>query len=423
MRVLIQIGSVHNVSILMLFECCSLPKQDSHLFQKISHLLSIVLDRTKQIQMRGDAQKELSKFLAFHLFFVSQIQYIQSFDIQQLFKEWYNMINPHLEDCFPSNYSCVEDNSISLHPNSSDMHLSSLSEQYDYTTCTCLHRPYKNPNVAWSLETAIAYTSQEFLDKQHKLSSGDVGIDSLFNSHISQKVPTWKYGVEELMQQAGDDQLIQYAARDCLSVTKIAIAVRQRWSRALLKKYSSTKSIHTNYSDAHENKYCSIQQSSSNEIILSQQIKNSNDYTYIIEDYESISDDDIDNIINPVVVPISDIINHESGTKIIHIINVEHEKKRSREAIRRRCRKRNIIIHAHRHDFDVIRTIYRCFTIREIENILNHLDIKHRHCHIRRHYQLHIGLRSYEDKLKYEHILNREYFTKEHYIRELNYAS
>ncbi|CAM4956921.1 unnamed protein product [Rotaria socialis] len=32
MRALIQIGSVHNVSILMLFECCSLPKQDSHLF-------------------------------------------------------------------------------------------------------------------------------------------------------------------------------------------------------------------------------------------------------------------------------------------------------------------------------------------------------------------------------------------------------
>ncbi|CAF5008149.1 unnamed protein product, partial [Rotaria magnacalcarata] len=128
------------------------------------------------------------------------------------------------------------------------------------------------------------------------------------------------------------------------------------------------QSIRTNYSDAHEDKYYSIQQSSSNEIILSQQIKNNKAYTYIIEDYESISDDAIDNTINPVVVvPISKIMNHEPGTKIRHTINVEHDKKSSREAIRRCCRKRNTIIHAHRHGFNVIRTIYRCFTVREIE--------------------------------------------------------
>ncbi|CAF2749573.1 unnamed protein product [Rotaria sp. Silwood2] len=196
-----------------------------------------------------------------------------------------------------------------------------------------------------------------------------------------------------------------------------------RWSRALLGKYSYTKSIRTNCNKVHDDQCCSEQQTSSDEVISSQQINNNNIHTYTIEDYESISDDDINNTINAtILIPVSKSTNDEPGTKIRHAIKIEHQKKRSHAAIRRRCRKRNAIIHAHRHDFDIIRTVYRCFTIREIENILDHLHIRRRHCHIRHHYKLHIGVRSYEDKLRYENVLNSEYFTKEHYIRQLHYT-
>ncbi|CAF3677879.1 unnamed protein product [Rotaria sp. Silwood1] len=242
---------------------------------------------------------------------------------------------------------------------------------------------------------------------------------------MSQQVPTRKYSVEIKKQSTDYNQLVEYAVRDCISVTKLSIAVRQRWSRALLEKYSYTKSIRTNYNKVNDDQCCSKQQTSSDEVISSQQINNNNnDRTYTFEDYEPISDDDINNTINAtIVIPVSKSTNDEPGTKIRHVIKVEHEKKRSHEAIRRCCRKRNAIIHAHGHDFDIIHTVYRCFTIREIENILDHVHIRRHHCHIHHHYKLHIGVRSYEDKLRYENVLNPEYFTKEHYIRQLHYIS
>jgi hypothetical protein len=89
--------------------------------------------------------------------------------------------------------------------------------------------------------------------------------------------------------------------------------------------------------------------------------------------------------------------------------------KRSCEAISRRGRKRNAIRRQRRHDYDIIRTIDPRFRVKQIEQILDDLHLRYRHCHIRRHYQLHIGVNSQEDQTQYARLLHKKFFTKERY--------
>ncbi|CAK9188724.1 unnamed protein product [Sphagnum troendelagicum] len=98
------------------------------------------------------------------------------------------------------------------------------------------------------------------------------------------------------------------------------------------------------------------------------------------------------------------------------IVNIDPVKnKRSCEAINRRGRKHNTNRRKHRHDYDIIRTIDPRFRVKQIEQILDDLHLRYRHCHIRRHYQLHIGVNSQEDQTQYERLLHKKFFTKERY--------
>ncbi len=100
---------------------------------------------------------------------------------------------------------------------------------------------------------------------------------------------------------------------------------------------------------------------------------------------------------------------------IATLIPIDSKKKRSQPAIRRRCQKRNAAKRAHRHDFNIIRTVHPCFKIQQVQQVLDNLHIRRRHCHIRRHYQLHIGFHSYADQVRYNNLLDTNYFSKSHY--------
>jgi len=95
----------------------------------------------------------------------------------------------------------------------------------------------------------------------------------------------------------------------------------------------------------------------------------------------------------------------QSETREEQLAHVIRKKKRSQEAIHHLCRKRNIIKRADRHDFDIIRTIYLHFKIQQVEQVLDNLNIRCRHYHIRRHYQLHVGLHSSEEKTRFDMII------------------
>ncbi len=71
--------------------------------------------------------------------------------------------------------------------------------------------------------------------------------------------------------------------------------------------------------------------------------------------------DVINSAINISIVPRSTDTQPDIPTK--RLIIVDGTKKRSQEAIRRRCKNRNAVRRTHRHDFDIIRNVYRLFKI------------------------------------------------------------
>jgi hypothetical protein len=355
---------------------------------------------------------------------MTELQHIHSRDIQQLFREWYNGIFPHSGNCCPSEVPVPDEDSIYIHPNAYDLNLSLVHEQYDYSSCLCPHRPYKNPNEDWALQTAIAKTFQEFLDITYTTSPWGLGLDRSLGTNI----PSDLVGRERYQQMQQETQyrcqLINSAVHDCLAVTQLSIAIRHEWSRQQLEGYIQQHHIHHNAPGI---------QPTSNVLVTQPLLPMTNQSTDLVvihhpepsNDYEPISDDEVPPSTHtsaPISPSTSSNIDSSTTTEQ-QVIPVVQHKQRSQEAIRRRCRKRNIIKRVHRHDFDIIRTIYPRFKIQQVEQVLDNLNIRRRHCHIRRHYQLHIGVHSPEDQLRYDHLLENQYFTKKHYDQEFGCLS
>jgi hypothetical protein len=421
---LIQIACVGDQSAVILVECWYLPAPHSYLFLQICRLFITIFDPTKELQAWGDLTTELTSFVRFNFFSTSDIQHIQSVDIQNLFRKWYNGIFPHSEDCCPSEVSNLHEDSIYLHPTAFDLNLSSLNERYDYLTCTCPHRPFKNPNETWTLQMAVDKAFNEHLDDTHALCPWGLGLDISLGKHIPEHLIGRERYMEIEQQKNYRDTLLQYAIHDCLLVTKLSVAIRHQWSNRDLEHYIQRGHLYNHQSDVANNEILShIQVLPTNHDHL--HAPNICTDSFTTNDYEPISDDDVADIIQTVttvsVVPsltaTPPTINNE------HVFSVRRKQQRSQAAVRRRCHNRNVAKRAHRHDFDIIRTVYRRFKIQQVEQVLNHLSIRHRHIHIRRNYQLHVGLHSYDDQVRYNHILNKQYFTQAHYDEEFGFIS
>jgi hypothetical protein len=413
---LIQIECVGDPSTILLIECWHLPDSCSHLFRQISRLFTAIFDSTKGIQGWGDLSIELKKFVRFDLFKTLDIQHTHFLDIQYLFRDWYNGIFPHSEDCCPSEVPNLNEDSIYLHPTDFDLNLSLSNEQYDYLSCSCPYRPYKNPNDHWDLPTAINKTFQEFLDDTYASSPWGLGLNVLLGTYIPTDLVGRPRYLEIKKQKHYRRQLIEYAALDCLSITKLSVAIRHRWSKQELEHYLQGTHTHDDPSDVLNTESFNIPPpiSVNNPELSVPPIEHIHHTT---DHYEPISDDDIMDVINSAinVSTVHSSIDTPPAIPTQRLIVVNRTKKRSQEAIRRRCQKRNAVRRAHRHDFDIIRTVYRLFKIQQIEQVLNQLQIRRRHCFIRRHYQLHIGCHSSEDRIRYNDILNGQYFTQSHY--------
>ena len=81
----------------------------------------------------------------------------------------------------------------------------------DHITCLCSHRPVKNLNDKWSLQKAMAYVFDEFLDKTRTKSNWS----QLLDSNIVRCYSITK------RKENDSRELISYAVNDCLAVTKL----------------------------------------------------------------------------------------------------------------------------------------------------------------------------------------------------------
>ena len=161
------------------------PSRASVLFWLIRSLFKVIFQSNKLILALGNIIDELFVFIDYGLFSLNSVQHILTMDVQHLFKPWYNERYPHQCGLLPS--------------------------ADDHITCTYPHQVVKNKNDRWSLQKAIAYLFDKFLDKSRTKSNWSRRLESRDVRRFS--IPNRK--------ESECRELISYAANDCLAVTQL----------------------------------------------------------------------------------------------------------------------------------------------------------------------------------------------------------
>lgn len=205
----IQIEFLHSEpSIVLLIETCHLPPASSVLFWLIRSLLKIIFKPSNMLFSWGDLTFELANFIDYGLFSLNMIIAVDKINLQLRFKNWYNRTFIHTCGCLPI---AGEDN----------------------LSCTCLHRPIKDRNHQWALQKAIAYTFNEFLDKNQRRTPWSQCL--IFN-YIHQ------YSlINNSRMKSIFDRRIIYAVNDCLAVTKLLMVIEYLWTKEELDRYNHEK--------------------------------------------------------------------------------------------------------------------------------------------------------------------------------------
>ena len=179
---LIQIEYVRQRSVILLVEVGHLPHRSSALFWLIQSLFKVILQPSNRILSWGDGASELSAFLPCGLFSMTMVDQTCMINVQDSFRRGYNRRYPH---------AC------------------GLPSDDDHPSCTCLYRPVKNRHNPWSLQKAVAWTFCQFLDKSYTNSNWSRCLDS---------------------GDVRSSLMVEYAAHDCLAVTKIFAVIENKWT-------------------------------------------------------------------------------------------------------------------------------------------------------------------------------------------------
>ena len=183
---LIQIELIGTPSIVLLFETCHLPGPSSVLFWLMKSLLKIIFNSSNSLYSWGDAKQELKDFIQYGLFSLETILRINNIDVQKRFKIWHH-------------------NHVQFDFSPSSLHQMPIIDKYS-------QKSIKDVNHKWSLQMAVAYVFDEFLDKRHTKSHWARLLD--VNS-------IEKQSVVNAQEKKTIHKMIQYAVNDCLSVTNL----------------------------------------------------------------------------------------------------------------------------------------------------------------------------------------------------------
>ena len=206
---LIQIEFIQSKSIVLLVETCHLPHPSSVLFWLIRSLFKVIFKSSNVIYSWGDGIRELTDFIHYNLFSLHTIHQIKMINLPVHFKQWYN--KTFLHQCAIQSFGDDDD---------------------DHQLCTCLYRPVKHMDHQWSLQKAIAYTFNEFLDKSRTKSHWSRPLNS---TNIQQ------YSIINKNAKKIHEHLILYAANDCLAVTKLLMVLESNWSKEQLEQYNQNQ--------------------------------------------------------------------------------------------------------------------------------------------------------------------------------------
>ncbi|CAF4412947.1 unnamed protein product, partial [Rotaria sp. Silwood2] len=169
-------------SYVIMIEVCHLPHENTEKFELIRELFVYLFDPNNDIYIWGSI-KELEKFMEFHLFSSNQIYRSNNVNSQDIFKIYWHDHHPHQ---------------------------SILSSTTNDTSCTCETCLGIQLNDPWSLQDAVGYLLNQWLDKRYTCSSFDIGLDpTLFHRNLNE--------IEHRNIMA------TYATHDCLAIHQILI--------------------------------------------------------------------------------------------------------------------------------------------------------------------------------------------------------
>ncbi|CAF5162219.1 unnamed protein product [Rotaria magnacalcarata] len=182
----IQVLLSHNFSIVLIFEMCHLTREHTTTFNLIKNLLTTIFNSSKPIYIWGE-RDELTPFVIYNLFSATQLSLTNFQNLQDKFKEQWQQQHPHITSTISS---------------------SDLTPE-----CVCEKCIGKSSHELWSLQDAVSYELNEWLDKRSTMSYFNIGLDP----QLSQL---------NLKERQNRQKLTNYAANDCLSMQRLLIKMQ-----------------------------------------------------------------------------------------------------------------------------------------------------------------------------------------------------
>ncbi|CAF4307240.1 unnamed protein product [Rotaria sp. Silwood2] len=373
----LQIILSNTFSYVILIEVRQLPRIHQPTFPLIQQIFSKLFNSNKNIYVWGSID-ELKKFIEFNLFSSDQIQLANDMNLQNDFKKYWNEHHPHQPTLSSTNnnLNCICERCLGIHQN--------------------------NP---WSLQDAVAYQLNQWLDKRHTRSPFDIGLDPTL-IHLNS---------EELNYR---QIMTTYAINDCLAMHQIIISMNliepEQQSHELLVQSDNDISM---YSDTSE----------PIDLIASpnENLKSTNESNIILQQHpeiELISSDD-------------DKPEQEQGQQTLTTINeifnneIQHKRADISDEAKRRIHNRSCTLKQRTklYKCEIIRRgIDRRFTITQIKTVLRELKIDFSIINVStskltNRTSLYIGIKDKQHLSKYEH-QTRKLFTSDH-CNDLQYQS
>ncbi|CAF3363647.1 unnamed protein product [Rotaria sp. Silwood2] len=267
---------------------------------------------------------------------------------------WIERTLPHSEECKSGHYE---------------------SQRY---SCTCI--PHFGTNEFWSLQNAIRYTCNQFLDKSQTKNPWEQLLDPLYSTLPSSTL----------------NNMIYYAIYDCLVVSYLHRPVLESWNLDQLKQSTIDLLLTTPPS--------------------------------IFDQLEDISDDDIDDnepqTNDELIINDSDsdvlfnrITELPSSSTQIFSTKVKSHACRSCQSRTKRNKKRNLTRRAFRYKYVIRRSIYYKYSMYLIKTILHKLNIHFTHIIKHDKTTLIIGIKSKELREQYDKNIPLNIFDRHHYYR------
>lgn len=165
--------------IVLIVEVNHLPSINSYSLQLIKQIFEIILNSNNIIYTWGTID-ELNEFIRVDLFDHEQIATADNRNLQETFKQYWQLNHQH----------------------------------QNTNSCKCEECIGKDPNEKWSLQDAVAYQLNEWLDKRHTCSAFNMGLDLTLDEYTTEEIEIRKI-------------LTDYAANDCLSMEKLMINMQE----------------------------------------------------------------------------------------------------------------------------------------------------------------------------------------------------